>query len=167
MPEFEHIRHRPPTELERERELVLACPAMRSQVNLARIVRMAGCCGVRRILSAGKVKLDPKISRGAEDHLDLKFVRTLLPALRKLRDEESRPLIGLEQTTDSQDIHQFEFPKRCVLVIGHERDGIPPEILEELDVSVEIPVWGLPYSYNAATATAMALYEYCRQHPKG
>jgi len=28
---------------------------------------------------------------------------------------------------------------------------------------IEIPVFGLPYSYNVATATALALYEYCRQ----
>jgi tRNA G18 (ribose-2'-O)-methylase SpoU len=32
---------------------------------------------------------------------------------------------------------------------------------------VEIPVYGLPYSYNVATATAMALYEFCRQYPSG
>ena len=36
-----------------------------------------------------------------------------------------------------------------------------------LDDVVEIPVWGMPYSYNVATATAMALYEYCRQYPAG
>ncbi|MEM1304885.1 MAG: TrmH family RNA methyltransferase, partial [Planctomycetota bacterium] len=29
------------------------------------------------------------------------------------------------------------------------------------------PVWGLPHSYNVATATCMALYEYCRQFPAG
>jgi tRNA G18 (ribose-2'-O)-methylase SpoU len=29
---------------------------------------------------------------------------------------------------------------------------------------VEIPVYGLPYSFNAATATSMAIYEYCRQY---
>ena len=36
-----------------------------------------------------------------------------------------------------------------------------------LDEAIEIPVWGLPHSYNAATATCMALYEYCRQFPAG
>ena len=40
-------------------------------------------------------------------------------------------------------------------------------ILELLDATVEIPVYGLPFSYNVATATAMALYEYCRQYPTG
>ena len=31
----------------------------------------------------------------------------------------------------------------------------------------EIPVYGLPYAHNVATATAMALYEFCRQYPEG
>jgi tRNA C32,U32 (ribose-2'-O)-methylase TrmJ len=47
----------------------------------------------------------------------------------------------------------------------NERTGLGPDELELMDDCVEIPVWGLPYSYNVATATAMALYEYCRQFP--
>ena len=45
--------------------------------------------------------------------------------------------------------------------------GVSPDMLQILDEAVEIPVYGLPYSYNVATATAMALYEYCRQYPRG
>jgi tRNA G18 (ribose-2'-O)-methylase SpoU len=41
------------------------------------------------------------------------------------------------------------------------------DVLARLDDVVEIPVWGLPYSYNVATAATMALYEYCRQFPAG
>lgn len=75
--------------------------------------------------------------------------------------------MGLEQTTDSTDIHQYAFELRTALVIGNERTGLTEDALELLDDVVEIPVWGLPFSYNAATATAMALYEYCRQWPEG
>jgi tRNA G18 (ribose-2'-O)-methylase SpoU len=52
-------------------------------------------------------------------------------------------------------------------VIGNERLGLQADVLAELDDVVEIPVWGMPHSYNAASATAMALYEYCRQFPLG
>jgi tRNA G18 (ribose-2'-O)-methylase SpoU len=53
------------------------------------------------------------------------------------------------------------------LVIGNERLGIEDDVLRLLDVTVEIPVYGLPFAHNAATATVMALYEYCRQYPRG
>jgi tRNA G18 (ribose-2'-O)-methylase SpoU len=51
--------------------------------------------------------------------------------------------------------------------VGNERLGLSQEILDLLDDVIEIPVWGMPHSYNAATATNMALYEYCRQFPTG
>ena len=75
--------------------------------------------------------------------------------------------MGLEQTTNSSDLHHYTFQRRTVLVIGNERQGLTEDILAELDAVVEIPVWGMPFSYNVATATVMAMYEYCRQYPDG
>ena len=59
------------------------------------------------------------------------------------------------------------FVRRTVLVVGNERTGLNDEILPLLDDVVEIPVFGLPHSFNVATATSMAMYEYCRQFPHG
>jgi len=140
---------------------------MRSNINLSRIVRAAGCCGVRRVICCGTAKLVDKIARDAETDVVLERHRTLPPVLRRLRDEEGHTLIGLEQTGASESIFTFEFPRRAVLVVGNERLGIEPEVLRLLDHAIEIPVYGKPDSHNAATATTMALYEYCRQFPRG
>jgi tRNA G18 (ribose-2'-O)-methylase SpoU len=51
--------------------------------------------------------------------------------------------------------------------VGSERLGIETPVLEILDRVVEIPVYGMPFSHNAATAAAIAIYEYCRQYPTG
>jgi tRNA G18 (ribose-2'-O)-methylase SpoU len=139
---------------------------MRSKVNLSRLARTAGCCGVGRIVCAGPAKLDRKIARDGADMVRLEVHRTLAPVLDALRSDGYR-LVGLEQTTDSQSLHVYKFDRRIALVIGNERTGLTEDILEMLDDVVEIPVWGLPYSYNVATAAAMALYEYCRQYPDG
>ncbi len=163
MSEFEHQRHKPPVNQAGVSQLVLACPPMRSNVNLSRIVRAAGCCGVGRMIVCGKPKIDRKIARDAIDQVHVDFRRSLPPVLRKLK-ADGYQLVGLEQTTGSQCLYDFRFQPRTVLVIGHERLGITEDVLKLLDYVVEIPVYGLPHSYNAATATAMALYEYCRQH---
>jgi len=162
----EHVRHRPPRALERPRELLVVCSPMRSGVNLSRIARAAGCCGVTRIVAAGRAKLDPQIAREAADTIQLEVRRTLPPVLKELRAEGYR-LVGLEQTSDSHDLHHYRFERRTALVIGNERAGIADDVLELLDEAIEIPVWGLPHSYNAATAACMAMYEYCRQWPNG
>ena len=163
---FQHQRHKPPRQLTHPRELVLVCAPMRSNVNLSRIARAAGCCGLERILCTGPAKLDRKIARDGADTVEIESHRTLLPVLEDLRREGYR-LVGLEQTSGSTDIHHYGFPRRTALVIGNERTGLTDEVLAVLDDVVEIPVWGMPFSYNVATATVMALYEYCRQWPDG
>lgn len=166
MSEFRHIRHRPPRELVKPRELVLAVPKMQSNVNLARIVRVAGCCGLTHMLVEGNPKIDTTIARDSLQQITIENHRTLLPALRRWR-QSGRPLVGLEQAEGSVSLHEFCFPRQAVLVVGHERLGLDGDLLSEMDHVVEIPIYGRPFSYNVATATAMALYEYCRQYPHG
>jgi tRNA G18 (ribose-2'-O)-methylase SpoU len=166
MPGFAHQRHKPPRELARPRELIVACTALRSIVNLSRIVRVAGCCGVTRVVTSGRPKVDPKVARDAAETVTIEARRSLLPVLAGFRSGGYR-LVGLEQATGSQNLHAYAFRRRTVLVVGNERAGLAEDILAAVDDVVEIPVWGLPYSYNVATAAAMALYEYCRQFPGG
>lgn len=166
MSRFVQQRHKQPAQLDRSRELIVACPPMRSNVNLSRIVRAAGCCGIRRLICCGNAKILSEIARETGDTLQIEFHRTLLPILKKLK-AEGFPLIGLEQSANSKCIFDFAFPRRGVLVVGNERLGIEPEVLAILDEVVEIPVYGKPFAHNVATATAIALYEYCRQYPNG
>ena len=164
--DFTQQRHKPPAELDRPRELVLACPPMRSNVNLSRMVRAASCCGIARMVCCGNARILPEISRETGDSIQIEIHRTLPPVLKRLK-QDGYPLFGLEQASNSKSIFEFGFPRKAVLVIGNERLGIEDEILRMLDGTVEIPVYGLPFAHNAATATAMALYEYCRQYPRG
>jgi tRNA G18 (ribose-2'-O)-methylase SpoU len=166
MNQFEHQRHKPPAALERPREIVLVCAPLRSGVNLSRIVRLAGCCGIGRVLCTGQAKLDRKIARDGAESVEIETHRSLSPVLDKLRGDGYR-LVGLEQTTNSRSLHEYQFSRRIALVIGNERTGLTEDLLSKLDDVVEIPVWGMPYSYNVATATTMAVYEYCRQFPTG
>lgn len=160
---FVHQRHKVPSKQPEHRELVLAIPPLRSNVNLARIVRAAGCSGVRRIIVAGDQRIDPTIARDSLDFVTIERRRSLLPVLRKKKQQGEFRLVGLEQTTNSQWIYDYVFPPKAILVIGHERDGIDDATLALLDSVVEIPVFGRPLSYNVATATSMALYEFTRQ----
>lgn len=165
-PKFEHVRHKPPTELKQKRPLIVALSPLRSNVNLSTIMRTAGCCGVSEVIATGNAKVNPKIARDGAEEVNLTVKRTLAPVLKKLKAEGYK-LVGLEQTTNSTPLREYEFPNKCVLVIGSEREGLSQDSLDLLDAVVEIPVWGLPYSYNVATATSMCLYEYCNQYPEG
>lgn len=158
------VRHKPAVNAGEPRELIVAVPEMQSHVNLSRIVRTCGCFGVTRLVTSGKPKLDPEIARDATETVKLEMHRTLAPALKKLKDE-GYPLIGLEQTQRSQVLWEFAFPRKCVILIGHERHGITDDLLAMLDYAVEIPMYGKPHALNAAASADCVIYEYCRQHP--
>jgi TrmH family RNA methyltransferase len=49
-----------------------------------------------------------------------------------------------------------------VLVLGAEREGLPPEVLERCDEQASIPQPGGGESLNVAVAGAIALYELAR-----
>lgn len=166
MRQFEQLRHKPPAVLDQPREAIVVCAPLRSNVNLSRIVRTASCCGLERIICCGSGKVIEKIARDGADALVVETHRTLPPVLRQLA-AAGYQLVGLEQTTGAQSLHGFSFARRTALVVGNERHGLTPEELALVSAVVEIPVWGLPFSYNVATATDMALYEYCRQFPRG
>ncbi|MBX7168159.1 MAG: RNA methyltransferase [Pirellulales bacterium] len=159
-------RHKPPSNLERPRELVIACAPLRSNVNLSRILRTAGCCGVERVIACGAVKVVDKIARDAATTVHVEVHRTLLPQLARLRADGFR-LAALEQAENSVSLHHYAFERRTALILGNEREGLDADVLRQVHDIVEIPVYGLPYAYNVATAAAMAMYEYCRQFPRG
>lgn len=166
MPRFEHLRHQPPTSLTEPRPLLLVVAPLRSNVNLSRMVRLAGCAAIPEIIHCGGGKIDREIARDAADVVKLTSPRSLLPVLEKLRGQGYR-CVGLEQTTNSQLLYNYAFTRQTALVIGSEREGLSQDILDRLDDVVEIPVYGQPASYNVVTATTMAVYEYCRQFPNG
>jgi tRNA G18 (ribose-2'-O)-methylase SpoU len=161
MPRFEHLRHKPPSPLAAPRELIVVCAPFKSNVNLSNILRTASCCGVRKVIATGQAKIDKAIARDGADEIELLVHRSLPPVLKELK-QEGYQLVGLEQTTNSTLIWNHAFVPRTALVVGNERQGLTDDVLALLDVVVEIPVYGLPFSFNVANATAMALYEYCR-----
>ena len=162
----EHVRHRPPTALDYPRPVIIACPQFKSQINLSRLVRLVSCCAIYHIITTGTGKIDPKVARNGAAIVNIERRRSLAQRLAELKQQGYR-LVGLEQTTRSQSLYEYRFPQQMVFVLGHERLGITEEIMPLLDEVVEIPVYGLPYSYNVVTAATMAMYEYCRQFPNG
>jgi tRNA G18 (ribose-2'-O)-methylase SpoU len=125
---------------------------------------------------------------GKSDVPWFKVVNTLRHPLLRLK-EEGYQVVGMEQTAASTSLYDFKFVRKTVLVIGSETRGLPPDILAVCDQGsklplfliiasgellpharlltsvVEIPLNGPPHSLNVASAAAIGLYEYCKQHP--
>jgi tRNA (guanosine-2'-O-)-methyltransferase len=82
--------------------------------------------------------------------------------VRWLIDQRARSettIVGVELADES--IRLADLPparNRTIAVLGHERTGIPPEALDQLDLVVEIPMIGTGASLNVAVAGSLVLY---------
>lgn len=105
------------------------------------------------------------ISVTAEAWLDIEEVKPVaLHSWLLSKKSEGYHLIGVEQTSSSQSLPTFQFPKQSVLVLGREKEGIPADLLNIIDATVEIPQLGVIRSLNVHVSGALAIYEYTRQH---
>lgn len=74
-------------------------------------------------------------------------------------------IIGLEQTDQSVELnYDLKFPEKSLIVLGKEKEGIPGDILAELDFAVEIKQVGMIRLMNIQTATALIVHAYSLQH---
>lgn len=83
----------------------------------------------------------------------------------RLKKKGGYTLIGLEQTDKSVELNNdLKFPEKSLILIGKEREGIPGDLLAELDMCVIIKQVGIVRSMNIQTATAVIVHAYSTQH---
>jgi tRNA (guanosine-2'-O-)-methyltransferase len=87
------------------------------------------------------------------------FTGDQLTWLARQKADENTTIIGAELADEA--IRLADLPparNRTVLVLGHERDGIPPDAVDLLDLAVEIPMIGTGASLNVSVAASLVLY---------
>lgn len=72
-------------------------------------------------------------------------------------------MVGAEQTAGSSELNSFKFPQKTALVLGNEKEGIPVELIQHLDICVEVPQEGVIRSMNVHVTGAIFIWEYVRQ----
>ncbi|XP_016055329.1 PREDICTED: probable methyltransferase TARBP1 isoform X3 [Miniopterus natalensis] len=104
------------------------------------------------------------LSVSAEQWLPLVEVRPpQLTGYLQQKKAEGYTVIGVEQTARSADLTHYCFPERALLLLGNEREGIPANLIQQLDVCVEIPQQGIIRSLNVHVSGALLIWEYTRQ----
>ncbi|XP_036402731.1 probable methyltransferase TARBP1 [Megalops cyprinoides] len=136
---------------------------------------LGGLCRTCEIFGASALVLDSlrhvsdkhfqALSVSAELWLPLLEVKpSELTDFLQLKKQEGYCIVGVEQTANSQSLQGYRFPEKSLLLLGNEREGIPANLLQLLDVCVEIPQLGVTRSLNVHVSAALLVWEYTRQH---
>ncbi len=161
-------------------DIILVAHNIRSAHNVGSIFRTAEGFGVERIILSGytpypKVRADtrlPHISEkitnqihktalGAETLVPFSYEETLDLGTLELAGYQ---IVALEQAPTSVAISDYAPPDKIALILGEEVHGIQPDLLDQADAIIEIPMQGQKESFNVSVATGIALYALTHRH---
>lgn len=147
---------------------IVALDGVLDPQNFGAILRACECFGVSAVMWSKNraAPLGPvvaKVSVGASELLPLCPVSNLHRALEVLK-EAGAWSVGAMVSPEAMPLESFEFPKKCVLVMGSEGEGIQRLIEKSLDFGVYISMFGEISSLNVSQATAVMLHSLANQH---
>lgn len=143
---------------------------VRSMHNIGAAFRNADAFGIDEILISGYTPTPPrpeitKTAIGAEKYVQWAYLDDLASSADALKND-GYLLIGLEQTTESFLLPDYEIPfdRKVCLVFGNEVTGLDEELLPKIDDFVEIPQYGHKHSLNVSVAVGVVLYAFLEKY---
>ena len=159
------------------RDIVLVVHDIRSCHNVGSLLRTAEGLGVSMVYFTGYTpypttpndnrlphihqKLTQQIHKtalGAEESQPWQYNEDAKAVLEDLR-QTGYSLVALEQDKNSITLETYESPNRVALVLGREVEGLEQALLDMVDTTLEITMFGKKESFNVVQAAAMALYQ--------
>jgi len=136
---------------------------IRSLHNVGSIFRTADAAGVGKLYLCGMTGAPPRLeirkaALGAEETVPWEYFKQTREALDKLK-REGYFIVALESTPASIDYRRAGYQFPLALVVGHEYNGIAPEILAQCEAAIALPMRGIKVSLNVAVAFGVAAYE--------
>uniref|UniRef100_A0A8D2LUT4 tRNA (guanosine(18)-2'-O)-methyltransferase TARBP1 n=1 Tax=Varanus komodoensis TaxID=61221 RepID=A0A8D2LUT4_VARKO len=149
-------------------KLIVVASLIDKPTNLGGLCRTCEIFGVSALIVGSlhciKDKQFQYLSVSAEQWLSLVEVKPfqLIDYLEQ-KKIEGYTIIGVEQTAKSCDLTEYQFPEKSLLLLGNEHEGIPANLIQQLDTCVEIPQQGVIRSLNVHVSGALLIWEYTRQ----
>ena len=132
--------------------------------NVSAILRTSDAVGVLHVhyFHEGELPVNEAVSCGAHQWLFLHREEDVAQGLRRLK-AEGYQIVATGLFPEAIPFREVDYTRPSVIVVGHELEGISPEVHKLADYVVKIPMYGMVQSLNVSVATAVILYEAERQ----
>jgi len=148
--------------------LVIVLDSVRSMHNVGAIFRTGDAFLIEKVVLCGITPQPPhreihKAALGATESVDWIYEQDINVAIENLKKENFN-IIGIEQTSDSQMISDFQInsDEKYALILGNEVEGISDDALPNVDVFLEIPQLGTKHSLNVSVCGGIVIWEFAK-----
>jgi len=150
------------------KNIILLCDHVKGPANIGGLFRLADAFGITEIIFAGhfpdmRSNRLKRTSRSAHEKICFRESENTKIDLEVLH-QKGYTSIALEITSKSIPLQELNVTNedKIVLIIGDENHGVSKEVLDAVQYSVHIPMFGTNSSMNVAQAAGIAFYELTR-----
>lgn len=152
----------------RKLPLVVIADHWRSAFNIGSLFRLADGFGVSKIYLTGysPTPENPAVQKtamGSAESTPWEHRESTLELIEEL-SKNKMPVWALETSKQALTLGSCSLPPTMAVILGNERFGLDPKIMEACSGSLRIPLRGLKNSMNVANCFGIFAYEWCRQH---
>ncbi|MFH1160891.1 MAG: RNA methyltransferase [bacterium] len=148
--------------------VILVLDNLRSMHNVGSLFRTADAFGLECLYLCGITATPPhreihRTALGATESVAWRHFGSAREAVQLLK-EQGYQIIAIEQTDKSIPlaIGGQHLKPRFALVFGNEVNGISGEVLEQADLVLEIPQFGIKHSLNVSVTAGIVIWELTR-----
>jgi tRNA G18 (ribose-2'-O)-methylase SpoU len=140
---------------------------MRSAYNVGSVFRTSDGARIEKIFLCGNTPFPPhreieKTALGSIQTVPWEYAKNAMTVVEQLK-KKNVTMCVLEHTDASIPYYTLDkkmFP--LCLIIGNEITGVSAEVINVADVAIEIPMYGMKQSLNAASAYSIAVFDFIR-----
>ena len=143
--------------------LQIAIENWQHDLNIGSVVRTANAFNVSHVHIVGKRDWNRRGAMVTDKYLHVVHHPTV-EDFAKWCQENSTPIIGIDNLPISKKLENYSLPEKCVLFFGQEGAGMSDEAVAICSVVLAIEQYGSTRSMNASAAGAIAMYAWAMQH---
>mgnify|MGYP006104467489 FL=1 len=136
--------------------------------NISACLRAAEAFGLTDVWVVGDASYEcnESISMYADRWLEIHRCDDAGAVVAGLRDR-GYALLAAVPSDDAVALTDLELPARTAVMVGNEKDGLCPDLIDAADVRVKIPMHGFTQSLNVSAATAVILQHLSQAYRAG
>lgn len=150
----------------RQPDLTVVCENIHDPHNVSAILRSCDAVGVLSVHLLYTQEKFPKLGRkssaSANKWMDIHKHKKHSDVKRVLQNQEMR-IFATFLDPSAKSIYEIDWTLPSAIIVGNEHRGVSDEALQIADQRIYIPMFGMVESLNVSVATAVILYEICRQ----
>lgn len=163
----QELRHSTPTNEEIEKlnrnPIFLVLDRIIDTYNIGSLFRLADAIGAQKVYLCGEMEYPPnsrihKAAVGTQNWVPWEKTDSTLETIKQLK-KNGVTTIAVEQHPSSISYKSLDVNFPVAIIAGNESEGLPREVLSEVDVIVELPMLGINNSFNVWGSTAVVAYK--------